>query len=469
MKERFSTWVERHQDQLVTMSDTIWEFAEVGLREHRSADLLASVLEGAGFAVERGVAGLPTAFVATYGNRGPVIGLLGEYDALPGLAQDRVPYRSPKNGRAGHGCGHNLLGVAAAAAAMAVAEAIQDGSLAGTVRFFGCPAEETLVGKVFMARAGLFDGLDAALTWHPGSSNTVWASSTAMNSARFTFYGRTAHAAANPDRGRSALDGVELMNIGVNYLREHVIPEARIHYVITHGGGEPNVVPARAQVWYYVRAPRRDQVDEIFQRVLDVSRGAAIMTGTTFDVEILTACYNVLPNHSLGALLMANLESNGGPAFTREDVEFASRLVESFEPGQLEAAARSQKLPETLASQVLNTATVPPQDPNWVMAGSTDVGDVSWIVPTAQLVTACCPVGTAGHSWQFTAASGSGMGHRGMLLAARVLAGTVAELLASPGHLAEARAEFGRATKDTPYRCALPAGALPPLDQLGEH
>ncbi len=464
--------VRQRADWATALSDRIWELAEVGLQEHQSSALLAEELAKAGFEVTSGVADMPTAFVATYGSGKPVVAILGEYDALPGLSQKAVPRREPlREGAPGHGCGHNLLGVAGVAAAIALKEEMESSGLGGTVRYYGCPAEETLVGKVFMVRDGLFDDVDAALTWHPAALNSVWAaSSLANNSAKFRFYGRSAHAAANPDMGRSALDAVEIMNVGANYLREHVVEKARIHYVITRGGGEPNVVPAEAEVWYYVRAPKREQVEEIYQRLLLCAKGAAIMTETEYDVEFLAGCYQYLPNRVLGKLLHQNLRKVGAPPFDEADRQFARQLRETFAPGQQEAAvSRFKELAEELRGKDLHDGVLPLRESDEVMPGSTDVGDVSWVVPTAQFATACTVIGAAGHSWQMTATSGMSIGHKGMLTAAEVLALTVRDLLTRPEVLAEAREEFRRATEGSPYRCPLPQGARPPHHQLEKH
>ncbi|MBZ0299678.1 MAG: amidohydrolase, partial [Anaerolineae bacterium] len=279
--------IHQQDEQLSYIAREIWDHPQIALRETFASDLLAQELEANGFSLERGVGQMPTAFVATWGEGQPIIGFLGEYDALPGLSQKVGTEKDPvEMGGPGHGCGHNLYGTACLGAVLALQEAMQQNRIPGTIRFYGCPAEETLVGKTFMARAGVFDDLDAALTWHPGSTNIVWnGSSLAMNSFKVNFHGFSTHAAAEPELGRSALDGVMLMDVGVNYLREHVIPEARIHSVITSGGQAPNVVPAYAQVWYFVRAPRRDQLNEIYARMLDIAQGAALMSGTTHDIE----------------------------------------------------------------------------------------------------------------------------------------------------------------------------------------
>lgn len=453
---------------LVKLGREVWGFAEVGLREENSASVEVAYLKQQGFAVKEGAGGMPTAFVAEWGSGRPVLGFLGEYDALAGLSQKVVPHREPvAEGAPGHGCGHNLLGAAAAGSAVALKRYLQERGLAGTVRHYGCPAEETLVGKVFMARDGVFDDLDAAITWHPGSANTVQlGSSNGVNSAKFTFFGKTAHAASDPQNGRSALDAVELMNVGSNYLREHVIPDARLHYVVTEGGGQPNVVPARAQVWYYVRAPHRPQVDEVYARLMDVARGAALMTGTTFEVEFLAGCYDVLPNEVLANAALDVFRTAGAPVWTDNEMEFAKELTTSLNRQETEAALRAMNAPKELFSQVMNTTVIDPLDKGKVGAGSTDVGDVSWIVPTVQVSAACWPIGSPGHSWQVAASSGHATGERGMLKAAEVMAGTAVLLLHDPDLLKKAKEEFSTRLEGHEYRSPLPEGLKPPLGQF---
>lgn len=461
-------WIEGNKGRLSEVSDHIWAWAEVGLQEHRSVRLLEEELARAGFRVTSGVAGMPTAFTATWGGGGPVIGFLAEYDALPHLSQKASPERRPpKDDAPGHGCGHNLLGVGVLGAALGLKEEMVRDNLPGTIIFYGCPAEETLVGKVFMARDGLYDGLDAALTWHPGDLNSLWASrAQAMNSAKFTFHGRAAHAAANPDQGRSALDAVELMNIGANYLREHVPEDTRIHYVITKGGGEPNVVPAEAQVWYYVRGSARRFVDDVYGRLIKIAQGAALMTETTFDVELLSACYDFLPNDALGDLIFDCMVKVGPPAWTGAELEFARGIAATFAPGQKEAVLRAGCAPAGYLDKDLDDTICPPFARGKVLPGSTDVADVSWITPTACSTACCVAIGTASHSWQMTATSGMSIGHKGMLLAAKSLAMAGSELLRDPGKLAEARKEFAAATGGRPYKCAVPPEVKPRLDQL---
>jgi len=444
-KMNITEWVDQNEQRLVDLSKAIWEHAEVSLREFKSSDLLASELERVGFEVERGVADMPTAFIATYGSGKPIIGVLGEYDALPGLSQKVSAVEEPvESGGAGHGCGHNLLGVGSLGGILALKETMADNGLPGTIKYFGCPAEETLVGKVFMARDGLFNDLDAALTWHPSSINSTWRlSSLALNSVKFNFHGVPAHAAVSPENGRSALDGVMLMDIGVNYLREHIAQESRIHSVITEGGKQPNVVPSEAQIWYYIRAPRRKLVEEIYKRVLDIAKGASLMTGTTFSTEFLVGCYDYVSNETLTQVLEGCFKEVGAPEFKPEAQQLARQLEDTFSPGQKEAALRTLGNPTELTKITLHEEYLEGGvGKGRVLPGSTDVGDVSYIAPTAQFTTCCQPIGTAGHSWQVTAACGSMIGQQGMMIAAKVLALGGLELLTKPQVLKDARKEF---------------------------
>jgi aminobenzoyl-glutamate utilization protein B len=407
----------------------IWGFAELGYQEVQSSALLQSELSGAGFRVEKGVADIPTAFVATYGSGKPVIAILGEFDALPGLSQDAVPEKKPLvEGGSGHGCGHHLFGTASTAAAIAVKEWMQANNVKGTLRFFGTPAEEGGSGKVYMVRAGLFNDVDAVVTWHPGDRNQADANSTLANiSAKFRFRGVSAHAAAAPDRGRSALDGVEAMTHMVNMLREHVPQETRIHYVITAGGRAPNVVPDFAEVFVYARHNDMRVLDGIWERIIAASRGAAMGTGTTVDHETIGAVYNVLPNEYMARLQERNLKRVGGYTYTAEERAFAESIRKTM-TGDL--------LP--LGSE----ATIIPLPPPGVDAASTDVGDVSWAVPTVALSAATWVPGTAAHSWQAVAAGGTSIGAKGMMVAAKTMALTTMDLFTEPSHIAKAKAEF---------------------------
>lgn len=461
-------WIASNRAGLEKLSDEIWAHAELGLHENRSARAQEEFLKERGFTIESGVAGMPSAFVATWGKGRPATGFLGEYDALPGCSNEATPVRSEiVHEGPGHACGHNLLGVAALAAAIAVKEQLSSRGLEATVKYYGCPAEENFGGKAYMARAGHFDDLDVCLTWHSGAMNTVRsASSLAVNSMNVHFHGRTAHAAGAPHHGRSALDAVELMNIGVNYLREHVPDKTRIHYVTTNGGRQPNVVPAESTVWYYVRAPRRDEVVEVYERVLKCAEGAAIMTGTTYDVEVLDALYNVLPNRTLEDVLVWAMKRAGPPEFTGQDLEFAREISKTFPAGQKESILRDEDLPPEVRQQTLNDTIVPRPASERPPRGSTDVGDVSWVVPTSQFSTACWALGTVGHSWQITAQSGMGIGHAGMIAAARILALAGLRLVDEPEIIKKAWVEFREKTEGKKYRCAIPDHVQPPLHQL---
>ncbi len=469
-REAALDWLAKNEKRIISVSERIWELAEVGLQEHESSKLLVEEAGKAGFGVDLGVAGMPTAFVASYGVGKPVIGVLAEYDALPGVSQKAQPTREPvKKGAPGHGCGHNLFGAGSLAAAVAIREAIERKGLKGTVKLFGCPAEETLVGKVFMARDGLFNDVDVALSWHPAACNSAWmSSSNALNSVKFNFHGLTSHAAADPERGKSALDAVELMNVGSNYLREHISEKARIHYVIPHGGGEPNVVPDYAQVWYYVRAPRRNEVDRIYNRVVNIAKGACLMTDTTMDLEFLVGCYEMLPNKALSELMISNMREAGPPKWSEEEHEFAKKLAGSMTEEERREAILKSRMPkrEEKLEKYLDDTIEDPEDEKEVMGGSTDVGDVSWITPTANLVTATCVLGMPGHSWQETATSGMSIGHKGMLLAAKTLALTGVDLITKTEELKKIREEFQAKTRGVKYRTPIPAGQKPPLDQL---
>ena len=465
-------YVEKHASNLSAVAKEMWSEPELGLQEFHAAALLAKELEKAGFQIEMGVGEMSTAFVAKWGKGRPYIGILAEYDALPGISQKVSAVREPvQEGAPGHGCGHNLFGAGSLGAALAVKTVMEQEHIPGTIIFYGCPAEEPVTGKVFMARAGVFDELDAALAWHPAAFNStsgMGGSTLASNNIKFNFHGVSAHAAAAPHMGKSALDAAILMDIGVNYLREHVEPDVRMHSVITNGGGAPNVVPPDAQIWYYVRAPHRDQVEKVYKRVQEIAQGAAMMTGTTYDIDFITGCYDLLPNRTLSRVMHEKLEKLGGPKFSKEDFEFAAALQKSVDPMILEASKQQMKAmfgpalrPEDYANPLSDTI-LPMVEINQVMPGSTDVGDVSHIVPTGgDLSTACQPIGAPPHSWQTVAASGSEIGFKGMLLAAKTLALTALELFEKPDLLRAAREEFDKATSGKPYVSPLPAGVKP--------
>jgi aminobenzoyl-glutamate utilization protein B len=460
-------WIDDNQPAIIEMSDEVWRLAEVGLQELESARIQAEMLAAAGFTVESGLAGMPAAFVASWGEGGPVVALLGEYDALPGTSNKNTPCPDPLvAGGAGHACGHNLLGAAAVAAAIAAKAEMQARGIKGTVRYYGCPAEENAGGKTYMVRDGLFGDVDAALTWHPSALNGVRLNSSLANrQAKFHYTGRTAHAAGNPEMGRSALDAVELMNIGVNYLREHIISEARIHYVTTNGGGEPNVVPGEAESWYYIRAPRLRQLREIYDRVIKIANGAAMMTETELAVKFTGGCANVVPNQPLAEALYRNMQRVGAPVFDGSDVRWATDISKHYPAGQREAMLqRLAQMGLDLGDAYLHDSIAPFSTDRSAMAGSTDVGDVSWVTPTAQFSTACSPLGSSGHSWQITAASGMGIGHKGMIAAAKVLALTALEVLEDAQLLAKARQALVKERGGEEYVSLIPAEVKEPVD-----
>ncbi len=410
----------------------LWNWAEIGFRETQSSALLQEQLKREGFAVESGVAGMPTAFVATYGSGSPVIGVLAEYDALPGVSQEAVPEKKERAGiAAGHACGHHLFGAGSVQTAVVVKQWMKVTGQKGTLRVYGCPAEEGGSGKVYMVRAGLFADVDTVIHWHAGDRNQItMASSLANKSGKFRFYGVASHAAGSPERGRSALDGVESMNYMANMMREHVPDSTRIHYVITRGGEAPNVVPAFAEVYYYVRSPSRAIVTEVWDRVEKAAQGAALGTGTTMKIEVTGGVHELLINDTLGRLMHENFSAVGGVTYTAEEREFAMKIGRTVY-GQAPA-------PETAA---LIAPFVPGQRREGG-GGSTDVGDVSWVVPTVGLRAATWAPGTPSHSWQAVACGGTTMGLKGMNVAVKAMAGTVVDLFLKPEVIAKAKGEF---------------------------
>ena len=449
---RAQAWgvVAKQETILIGLSDAVWRYAETSLKEARSSAALSSYLEGNGFAVERGVAGMPTAFVATFGRGEPVIGILGEFDALPGISNKAEPERTPLSpGAPGHGCGHNLFGTASAGAAVAVKSVMQRAGLEGTIVFFGCPAEETVIGKVYMAKAGVFDRLDACLDWHPGDETGVDFSRTrAMNSFEVEFEGKTAHGAGDPWNGRSALDAVELMNHAVNLLREHVKPSTRIHYVIADGGGAPNVVPGYARVWYYVRDLTREGVEETYARILKAAEGAAIATETKHKVHLLTGVHSYLLNRPLSELLDRNLRAAGPPEWNQLEHEFARAIQRATDKPEAGMFVGIDELPGSEEA---------------AKGGSTDVAEVSRIVPTAKLRVASSPIDAPWHAWPVVACGGMSIGHKAMLTAARTLSGAALELLTSPELVTAAKQAFDKKMAGNPYRSPVPDGQGPPL------
>jgi aminobenzoyl-glutamate utilization protein B len=426
-RDQLLSYLDEGAAHYARVADRIWDLAELGYLETESAELLAGELETHGFTVERGVVGIPTAFVASYGSGSPVIGVMGEFDALPGMSQDRVPVRQPTEGKnTAHGCGHNLFGTASVAAAIAAAEWLSRTGSPGTVRFYGTPAEEGGSGKVYMVRAGLFDDADVVLSWHAADRNGASpGSNLAVKSAKFRFRGVSAHAGTAPDRGRSALDGVEAMNHMANLLREHVPQETRIHYVITSGGSAPNVVPEFAEVYYYVRHPDPETVRSIFDRIVHAAEGAALGTGTAVEMEVMGGSYSRLPVEALQEVVYESLQRVGGVIYDDRELSFAQVLQESLEnPPPLEMAAEIQPF-------------------RWTQSyASSDAGDVSWTVPTSTLSAATWVPGTAAHTWQAVAADGMSIGWKGMMVAAKTMALSAVELFMDPDRLAEIHAEF---------------------------
>jgi aminobenzoyl-glutamate utilization protein B len=458
-------WIDAHAVEYTAICDEIWRNPELPLAEHGTARLLSGEAERHGFAVERGVAGMPTAFVASWGSGRPVIALMGELDALPGLSQRAVPVREPiEEGAPGHGCGHNIHGTTALAAAVALRHVMERHRLGGTVVLFGCPAEETVQGKVRLVRAGRFRGVDAALSHHPSSANTAHAgSSLALDSVKFHFRGVSSHAAAAPESGRSALDAVELMNVGANYLREHMIEKARLHYVIQDGGGQPNVVPPRASSWYYIRAPERAQVDEIRGRLLDIARGADLMAGTSHEVELVGGCHDLVPNRSLIDLVIRAMRAVGAPRHTPEEIAFGRTLSQSITAqAKREGLAREARPGwEGLLEELFDERILEPWTDGQVLSASTDVGDVSWVTPTTEFSTAACILGTPGHSWQFAAQLGMSIGHKSLLFAAKAMAVATVELLLEPERLDAAREEWKKRMDGRSYSSPGPGTNTP--------
>ncbi len=450
-KDEATEWIDNNKEKIDEAAYDIWEYAELAFGEYRSAERLSDLVEQQGFSLERGVADIPMAFIATYGSGSPVIGILGEYDALPGLSQKAgVTYQDAiDQGGPGQGCGHNLLGVGSAAAAIAVKQVMEKYGLPGTIKFFGCPAEEAGGGKIYMVRDGFFDGLDVCFDWHPSQKNLVsLQTSTAMNNFHITFKGKTAHAAGDPWNGRSALDAVELMNIGVNFLREHLKPTVRIHYVIPNAGQAPNVVPDYASVWYFVRDRDRTGVEYAFDRVLKIAEGAALMTGTEYELYIEDGLYNYMVNKELAVVIQKNLEFVGAPPFTPEDHEYAREIQRNL--GKDEDSMHVE-IPELF------------EPDSYMGGGSTDAADVSWKVPTARFSTACWPMNSPGHSWVVVSSAGYSVGFTGMRTAAKTIASSVIETLLDPSIIERAQAEFTEKTEDFIYKSPLPAGQKPKI------
>ncbi len=451
--------VASHAAEYQGVSKQIWDYAELGYHEQKSAALLEKELAAAGFKVETPMADEPTAFVASYGSGSPVIGILGEFDALPGLSQQagEATRKPVVDAAPGHACGHNLLGSAAALAAVSLKEYMAANHVQGTLKFFGTPAEEGGSGKIYMLRAGLFQGVDVVIHWHPGDRNAVInGGALAVTSAKFTFHGVAAHAALAPDRGRSALDAVMLMGNGIEFMREHVPASTRMHYIITKGGVAPNVVPDLAQIELTARSPYQEVLNGIWERIEQCARGAAMMTGTTVDIDIYSTDANILPNAALAPLAQKELEAVGGFTYSAEERRFAEELQKSLPPGA--AGAMEQ------TSMIEPLRTFDPNSPS----ASTDVGDVSWRVPTIGFSAATFVPGVAAHTWQATASTGMSIGQEGMLVAARAIALLGADLYAQPHVVAAAKADLARQLQTKSYKVALPEGKKVPIDYRGK-
>ena len=440
--------VENHEKALIDISDQIWALAETAFEETQSAKLLADYAEAQGFKVERGVAEMPTAFIASFGSGKPIIGILGEFDALPGISQKAEPTKAPlKDGAAGHGCGHNLFGAGSLGAAIAVKELIEAGKLQGTVRFYGTPAEEKFFGKLFFARAGLFSDLDVCLDWHPSAKISAQVqSSQALIDFIVEFRGQAAHAAADPWNGRSAVDGLEFYTTGLNYLREHVKPTVRIHYQIMHGGDVVNVVPEYAKIWTRVRDAKRTGMEEVYQRVLKIAEGAAMMAEVEYEVKLVSGLYEILVNRAGGEAMQKNLELLGPISYTDEEIEFAKGIQRATGKPEDGIDGNIYPLEETR------------EFPN---GGSTDVGDVSWLVPEVRLGVTTAPIDTPWHSWAVVACGGMSIGHKGLTFAAKALAMTMVDIFESEELRKNIRKEFEERRGDDTYKAILPEGPPP--------
>ena len=464
-------WLDHNQRRFTDLSDKIWAHPEVAYQEFVSSKLQADLLLGEGFRVTWDIGGINTAFVAEWGSGGPILGFLGEYDALPGLSQKSQPTQeSLIEGAPGHACGHNLLGVGCVASVVALKHWLEGTGTTGTVRYYGCPAEERVSGKTFMARAGAFDDLDAALTFHPGSMNAPSkGSSVGIVDLTFRFHGRAAHAGGSPHKGRSALDAVELMNVGVNYLREHITEKVRIHYAITRGGDAPNIVPAEAEVWYYVRAHQREELNHVVERVRKVAQGAALMTETTVEEVFNGACSSLLNNHYLADLHYEAMQLVGPLQFTEVEKEYARAINQAYPEENSRNPFEHLRVPEemkehveALKGQPLLEENFPAWNQEHIGTGSTDVGDVSWIAPLSELGTTCFATGAAGHSWGIVATGATSIGHKGMMHAAKTMALVAMDLYTEPQHLRGARHEFEQSAEGRPYETPLPDHVGPP-------
>ena len=446
--------IEKYRSELNDLSLAIWKNPEGPYKEHFACEKTAELLKKHGFSVEIGAGGVKAALKATWGSGKPVLGFLGEYDALPGMSQEVTAELKPIEGQHyGHACGHNLLGVSHVGALIGLKAEMEERKLPGTIIYYGCPAEEVLTGKGFMARGGAFEGLDASIAFHPMTMNMVtMGNSLALNSVKFHFRGVTAHAGGDPHNGRSALDAVEITNVGCNYLREHVTTDVRMHYVITHGGVAPNIVPDYACVWYYVRAPKREVVEEVYARLVKVAEGAAHMTETKLEVEFMGGCYETMNNEVLAKLIHKNLEEAPQDPWTEEELAFAKKMNDTT-PHLREQAIKRANLPGD--TQIHTGVCEIGTEGN---SGSTDVGDVHHMAPGVFFTTACYNIGAPGHSWQNTSCSGSTIGEKGMIYGARAMAKWGLDLIEQPEILEKAWKEFDGAMGGKKYVCPIPEG-----------
>ncbi|HEU4522544.1 MAG TPA: amidohydrolase, partial [Thermoanaerobaculia bacterium] len=450
-KQQAVKTVDSHRAELIALSYEIWRHAETALKETRSSEALAEFAEKQGFRVTRGLAGMPTAFLAEYGSGSPVIGIMGEYDALPGISQKAQPVKEALTaGAAGHGCGHNLFGVGSLAAAMAVKDLIDAGKVKGTVRFYGTPAEEAVGGKIYMLRDGVMKGVDVMLAWHPSDkTQSDTKSSQALVDIDVEFTGRAAHAAFDPWNGRSAVDGAEIFTHAVNLMREHIRPTARMHYTIVRGGQVPNVIPEYAQVWMWMRDLEMTEVEEMLARIRKIAAGAAMAADVESKVNIRGGDWNMLTNIAGQRVVQKNLEWLGPPVFTAQEQEFAKQIQRAT----------------GVEEKGLSTTVEPFEEkPGPAEGGSTDVGDVSWNIPTLHLSVTTAPAGAPWHGWSVVACGGMSIGHTGMLYAAKALAATMIDLYRNPQDIAAIRQEFTSDTKETKFRFYIPDGPpqLPP-------
>jgi aminobenzoyl-glutamate utilization protein B len=440
--------IQTHEKELTKLSDDIWSYAETALKETKSSKVLADYAEQQGFNVKRGVAGMPTAFIAEYGSGKPIIGIMGEFDALPGISQKAQPTREPLvAGAGGHGCGHNLFGAGSLGAAVAIKELIAQGKLKGTIRFYGTPAEEAVGGKIYMARDGLFSDVDVCLDWHPDVEIAAnMQSSQAMVDFLVEFKGKSSHAAADPWNGRSALDGLELFLDGVNMLREHVRPSVRIHYVIQSGGDVPNVVPEYSKVWMWIRDSKREGVEEVFSRVKDIAKGAGLMAGVESKVHVQSGDYEILVNRKGAETLQKNIEALGPIVYSDEEIAFAKKIQEVSGGKQTGLDGKIHPLKATK------------EHPE---GGSTDVGDISWLVPEITALVTTAPANAPWHSWAVVACGGMSIGHKGLMFAAKSLAMTMVDLFESEQLRTEIKAEFVNRKGDHVYKAYIPDGPPP--------